>query len=145
MSAWKWFLISPDTHSHTQPSRLRLVHYSCCGNLNLLALTLGGLSQKQYYFNAFFLYLLGKYSCQFKVSHGRCQEVTEFFLGKGERVVETMASLLLPSVFFFMSLVPCSALSPQLPLEEGANVKMLVRNGGKKHRKGFPAVLFGYF
>lgn len=69
----------------------------------------------------FFLYLLGKYSCQFKDSHGRCQEVTEILLGKGGRVVETMASMLLPSVFFFMSLVLYSALSPQLPLEEGVS------------------------
>lgn len=61
-------------------------------------------------------------------------------------MVETMASMLLPSVFFFMSLVLYSALSSQLPLEEGVSkCKNVSENGGKKYRKGFPAVLFGYF
>lgn len=73
------------------------------------------------------MYLLGKYCCQFKDSHGRCQEVTEiFWVREGEWLKPWPPCCFLQCVFF-MSLVLCSALFSQLPLGGGASEYKNVR------------------
>lgn len=73
------------------------------------------------------MYLLGKYCCQFKDSHGRCQEVTEiFWVREGEWWKPWPPCCFLQCVFF-MSLVLRSALFSQLPLGGGASEYKNVR------------------
>lgn len=55
-----------------------LLHYSCCGNLNSLPLTLGGLSPKLYHSNAIFCIYLANTLVNLKFSMGGVKRSLKF-------------------------------------------------------------------
>lgn len=98
-----------------------LLHYSCCGNLNSLSLTLGGLSQKLYHSNAIFFIYWANTLVNLKFSMGGVKRSLKFSWAREGEWLKPWPPCCFLQCFFFMSLVLYSALFPQLPLEEGGS------------------------
>lgn len=137
-------LTSPDMYPNPLPCRMSLVHYNCCGNFNSLPLTLGGLSQKQYCFNAIFCIYLANTVVNLKIPMGGVKRSLKFsWVREGEWLKPWPLCCFLQCVFF-MSLVLCSALFSQLPLEGGASEYKNVREKCRqKTQRRLPCCFIG--